>query len=393
MINFLVLLLLPLVLLGQLLRFEPIGGMSIFPHDVVIGLILLLVLFEKVQRGQLVPFLRFTKSTWLFFIVWTLLASCMQILFFEESVYLLLYFLRTGFYLCFLGWFFYYLRKSNFKTIAFYSLSGVLFSIITLGMYMVFPDLRALKSLGWDDHYYRAVGTLLDPNFTGIIIVVALLNCISLFGIKSPKLKIAPYIILSLLSVSLGLTFSRASWLTYLFCLGLILIPVLIRLRFQLLQAKMVGLILFSLVLLFITVTAAPKPGGAGVDLSRSASIVARQQHDQSLLDTDLVRLIIGGGLSAAPNSELTYHARLPNNLGMTVFAFSGVPGLITFLWGLFRSFKILLKSYPLMLTPLIAVLFFAQFNAALTEPFVLLICGIQLILLTTEKKLYKFLT
>lgn len=390
MINFLILLLLPLVLLGQLLRFEPISGLSIFPHDVVIGVILLLVLCDKVQRRLFVPFLRFIKSNWLFFILWTLLACCFQIVFFQESVYLLLYILRTGFYLFFLSWFFYYLRKSDFKTIVFYSLSGVFFSIITLGMYLIFPDLRALKSLGWDDHYYRAVGTLLDPNFTGIIIVVCLLNWLGLFSIRAIRSIFFQYSLIGLLTISLGLTFSRASWLTYLFCLGLILIPVLIRLRLQFLQATIVKLILFSIALLIITITVAPKPGGAGVDLSRGATVVARQQHDQSFLDTNRVRLIIGGGLSSAPNSELKYHARLPNNLGMTILAFSGIPGLVTFFWGLSRSLKMIIKQYPLMLIPAIAVLFFAQFNAALTEPFVLLICGIQLSVLTAEKKLFK---
>jgi len=310
--------------------------------------------------------------------------------FFQESVYLLLYILRTGFYLFFLSWFFYYLRKSDFKTIAFYSLSGVFFSIITLGMYLIFPDLRALKSLGWDDHYYRAVGTLLDPNFTGIIIVVCLLNWVGLFSIRTIRSIIFQYSLIGLLTISLGLTFSRASWLTYLFCLGLILVPVLIRLKFQFLQATIVKLILFSIALLIITITVAPKPGGAGVDLSRSATVVARQQHDQSLLDTNRVRLIIGGGLSSAPNSELRYHARLPNNLGMIILAFSGIPGLVTFFWGLSQTFRMIIKQYPLMLIPAIAVLFFAQFNAALTEPFVLLICGIQLIVLTAEKKLFK---
>ncbi len=392
MIDFLVLLLLPLVLLGQLLRFEPVGGFSLFPHDVVIGLILLFVLFHKTQRHLFVPFLRFIKTSWLIFIFWTLFASCFQILFFDESAYLLLYIFRTGFYLFFLSWFFYYLRGSNFKTIVFYSMGGVFFSIITLGLYLIFPDLRALKSLGWDDHYYRAVGTLLDPNFTGIIIVVALLNSIRAFGIRSMKSIVAPYLLIGLLTVSLGLTFSRASWLTFGFSLGIILIPILHELKMQFWKTQIFRLMLFSLVTLIITIVVAPKPGGAGVDLSRNASVIARQQHDSALLPTHPFRLLVGGGLSTSPNSELTYHARLPNNLGMTILAFSGIIGLIAFLWGLSQSFKILMKSYPLLLIPIIALLFFAQFNAALTEPFVLLICGMQLTALTTEKKLFKYL-
>ena len=38
--------------------------------------------------------------------------------------------------------------------------------------YFIFPDVRSLAVDQWDPHYYRLVGSLLDPGFTGIILVL-----------------------------------------------------------------------------------------------------------------------------------------------------------------------------------------------------------------------------
>src|SRR5258708_36528350 len=50
---------------------------------------------------------------------------------------------------------------------------GVFIAIFGWIQYFFFPDLRALKMLGWDDHYFRLVSTYLDPAFTGILLVLA----------------------------------------------------------------------------------------------------------------------------------------------------------------------------------------------------------------------------
>src|SRR3989344_4084149 len=40
--------------------------------------------------------------------------------------------------------------------------------------YFLNPDLRPMKVLGWDDHYFRVTSTLLDPGFAGIVLVMDL---------------------------------------------------------------------------------------------------------------------------------------------------------------------------------------------------------------------------
>ncbi|MFH1656290.1 MAG: hypothetical protein ABH956_00775, partial [Candidatus Nealsonbacteria bacterium] len=53
------------------------------------------------------------------------------------------------------------------------SLIVVSFFIAIFGwfQYLIYPDLRSLIALGWDDHLFRIVGTLIDPTFTAILLV------------------------------------------------------------------------------------------------------------------------------------------------------------------------------------------------------------------------------
>lgn len=391
MIDILVILLLPLTLLGQLLRFEPLNGVGIFPHDFVILIIGLILLTSAKGRNQLLKIFHSIKSSWLWLIGWTLLACIIQIAFYGESLLLLLYVFRTTYYLLFLSWFFRYFRSMDVKTIMLYWMSAGLFGIITLALYLFFPDLRLLKILGWDDHYFRAVGSLLDPNFTGIVLVISILNSIDIFSHSLTKKPLVHYCVLGFFVILLGLTFSRASWLALIFGLMLMTVPLLLKHQLNFWRTKTTKLAVFSLAVLIATIALAPKPGGEGVNLTRSISITARQQHDRSLLSTKPAGWIIGSGLAMSPTPELAYHARMPNNLVMILLAFSGIPGLMIFLWHLLLTYKKILIKYPAMFVPLTAFLFFAQFNAALIEPFTLMLCGFQLIILTTRKQFFTF--
>lgn len=54
--------------------------------------------------------------------------------------------------------------------------SGVITACLGLVQYAWYPDLRNLAYLGWDPHYERLFGTLLDPNFIGIVLTVTALS-------------------------------------------------------------------------------------------------------------------------------------------------------------------------------------------------------------------------
>src|SRR3989304_8999963 len=57
--------------------------------------------------------------------------------------------------------------KIDRKYLLFFSSAIAVFG---LAQYILIPDTRFLAVLNWDDHYYRLLSTLLDPNFTGIIL-------------------------------------------------------------------------------------------------------------------------------------------------------------------------------------------------------------------------------
>ena len=47
---------------------------------------------------------------------------------------------------------------------------GLIFIFLGFLQYFLYPNLRNLYYLGWDDHLYRLFSTFLDPNFAGLFI-------------------------------------------------------------------------------------------------------------------------------------------------------------------------------------------------------------------------------
>lgn len=93
--------------------------------------------------------------------------------------------------------------------------------LVTLGFlqYFIFQDLRNLYYYGWDDHLYRLVGTFLDPNFTGVFIVLFILFIINnIVRQKFTSTKQAFFVLLVLICsiIALLLTYSRTSYLSFL---------------------------------------------------------------------------------------------------------------------------------------------------------------------------------
>ena len=121
---------------------------------------------------------------------------------------------------------------------------GATFSIFGLLQLLVLPDLRFLSNFGWDPHLNRLVSSLIDPNFTGGLIVLFTVVSLSLYVFK----KNTFYLILSLLFIiPLILTFSRSSYLalmTAIVAIGIIKSP---------------RLLLALLVVFLLLITAVPK--------------------------------------------------------------------------------------------------------------------------------------
>lgn len=149
-----------------------------------------------------------------------------------------------------------------------------IFSLLCLFQYLVFPDMRYLKNLGFDDHYFRLIGPFYDPNFTG-----AVLTGIALYLINKNKMLLSlPFIGL------LAPTTSRASYLAFL--IGLI---------YLLFTKKKIRLLLL-LALLGVIIYLIPKPFGEGVNLLRTFSIYSRLCSWQQGLTLFMQKPVFGWG-------------------------------------------------------------------------------------------------
>lgn len=140
-------------------------------------------------------------------------------------------------------------------------------SIILIGwlQYIIFPDLRILKYLGWDDHRFRLVGALLDPAFMGLMAAFGAILTIGRYF----ENKKASYLLFHLIFlVTVLFTYSRASYIAL--ALGVIYLLYSVKIK--------VKIIVFAILLGLISVAVfIPRPEGSeGVKLERVYSIVAR---------------------------------------------------------------------------------------------------------------------
>ncbi len=109
-------------------------------------------------------------------------------------------------------------RSHKNNIIKYMILSGVL--IIGLGFvqYLLYPSLKNLYYLGFDEHMYRLFGTFLDPNFAGTFLVLLLVFIYvlkdRLFGSK----KYLSYLVLGFNFIAIVLTYSRGAILMLIVC-------------------------------------------------------------------------------------------------------------------------------------------------------------------------------
>jgi hypothetical protein len=227
--------------------------------------------------------------------------------------------------------------------------------IATLGLlqYIFLPDTRFLASLNWDDHYYRLISTLFDPNFTGIILVLGLI--LTLF--KFPRVWW-----LYLIQVpALLLTYSRSSYLA-LFAAGFYLAVVKKKMKFFLLGFGILCLMLLAL----------PRPGGEGVKLERLFSVTSRLDNYQEGIKLWLKHPVFGLGFNnlRAVRADLISHAAggLDSSL-LFVLATTGIIGLAAY----FNLLKCLWEKNLLLRVSLVALLVHSLFVNSLFYPWVMI--------------------
>jgi len=235
-----------------------------------------------------------------------------------------------------------------------FSIILLIFPFIGLLQYLLLPDLRFFKAIGFDDHYYRLTFPFLDPNYTG-----AALSFIFLSQLKDLKHKSSwPFLIVTL--VALLLTFSRASYLALFIGLVYLLLTAPRLRRFFL-----PFLVVFVLALFLI-----PKPFGEGVNLFRTFSITSRLDNYRHGFQLALQNPLTGLGfntLSLHQNTGLGILSRSSGGLDnsfLFVLSTTGFLGLGVYLYFLFSLFRLLANPY--LQAALIALVVHSFFNNSL---------------------------
>lgn len=262
-------------------------------------------------------------------------------------------------------------------------IAGVSLATIGLLQYFFYPNLRNLAYLGWDPHEFRVFGTLLDPNFMAIILLLTLIMGIYLTRFYK---QFRQLIVIGLLitTCSFLLTYSRGGYVAF---VSVATAWLLLKRKFQWL-----GLLILSFVIVLLIL---PKPGGEGVDLLRTMSITSRIENSQEAIALFLKNPVFGVGFNTLPFTRLTSpqtsNPGFPkhsvsgfHNSYLFILATTGFIGFVAFLFiwkNLFKILKIASKTgfgevvnkYGLLLFSLLAIGIHSFFDNSLFYPSVMM--------------------
>lgn len=360
---------------GQLSRVE--WSAPVYFHDCLIGLWLISTHSIWISSLRKKIFRVNWKEWWLLptFILWLILgivlATIKQLDFMPW-----LYLLRLVVYSIFLFSLSVNLRKSPLLMRILLVCTGIYMVWFGLIYYVLIPDSRYLFLLGWDEHYYRLIGPLLDPNLSGILYLIIGWAIFSLRSLLPKKLLFFQLIVIA---TAIILTYSRATYLA-----GIVSI-----FSYWLLFMKPLAILKrYGLPLLILLICAigiyliAPKPGGEGINLFRTASITARLETSKTYISSlDEDEWLTGAGLYSSPNNQnYNSHARVPDNILVLILTSSGIIGLTLFFTLFTKLQPIISRWEPEVIAALVAISIHAQFNNSFLEPFIFLCLGVLII-------------
>lgn len=272
--------------------------------------------------------------------------------------------------------------KSWAKVLIVYALLTILLSA---GQYLFWPDTRELLLLGYDDHYGRLIGPLLDPNMMGLILGLLFLTLINWRSRKHLFFRLILGLVLFMLLLC---TYSRSAYLALL--VGLIVTIAIQWTRPKTLTDDARGD--YRAALFFLPLSKSDD----SINLLRTNSWRVRLiQAEQALQSLTWENWFLGRGLFVAPDYEINWltepaamtkiTANFGDNFFLIQLSFFGVVGglmMLTFyawltIW-LYRQPR-WRKVLPLWLAWLTS----AQFINAFYQPtviilMVLLVVGIR---------------
>ncbi len=249
--------------LGQLGGFNLSPGTVIYVHDIALLMLLGLAAGElgrgrKINKPQLLgPIVLFLLAGLMSLAINAYRFSLVQLG--QSALYLVRWLVYALLYLVIVG----SSVKSHFWLWGIYGF-GVALAVLGLGQYIFYPDLRNLSYMGWDPHYGRLFSTFLDPNFTGIVLVLTFFLGIFLWFSQRPQRRLL-ILYQVLIFLALLLTYSRSSYLA-----------LLVGLAVWLVGTHKIKLALVSLGVLLVLFLLLPLPRGDALRITRPDSSLAR---------------------------------------------------------------------------------------------------------------------
>lgn len=328
MINHLYRLLFLSLVLGQFQRILITTNVWIYGHDIIVLLILLSTLILSWQQRRQLLESKLTKVKiklffWLVvgFLIWTSLSYCISFLKIgSQALVGGLYLGRLLLYvsLAFSTWLGLKQKWLSINLLDQIYLTCIAVSLIGLVQYLFQPDTRFLLDLGYDEHLNRLLSVYLDPNFTGMVLII---------GYWLAQRKHGAFWQSILFLITLGLTYSRISYLAF----GVsLLIDALVKRRFKLLLIISIAFAILVMVL--------PKSPGEGTNLLRTQSVESRLNSQTRALALFIKNPIFGVGFNnykvvqAEKYGLWSQHTSSPDNSFLFIFVTTGLIGGLLFL-------------------------------------------------------------
>lgn len=347
--------------LGQLARFNLFeGDVTIHLNDLIVGLTFLAWFFQSPKSR--IKFIRQSKlykpiAFFCFFITASLAANYTKLTLHEllvSSLYGLRWITFAGLYFVFKS----QPEKVKIQVKSWFSVMVLIVAITGLLQYVFLPDVSFLKIFDWDDHYFRLIGSFLDPGFTGAILVLGLLL---VFKFQVTNVKLA----MVFLYLALALTYSRASYLMFLFSFGVVAI-----------YKKSVKFFLIAAIILAVSIPLLPRKFGEGVNLSRENSTIARIRNWQQSIEIWKAHPFFGVGFDSyryiRANITMESHAGAGADSSLLlILATTGSLGFLSYLWLLANMARIGRKNC-VFIAGLIGIVIHSFFNNTLLYPWVM---------------------
>lgn len=325
--------------LGQLVRWEFLGGQVVLRPNDLIAIILGGIGFLNISGPLKKPLFYWYLAMILSLAVNSFNYTPTQLLI--SASYIVRFILYSGLYFVFKD------LKLNKKYLVYICLVIATFGF---AQYFIMPDMSYLQAFDWDPHYYRLISTFLDPGFTGMIL---------LLGLLLTKNKIFLIFIYS----AMALTYSRTTFLAFLAAYGFIS-------WYQ----RSPKIFFKAFVLIIFTIIVLPRTFGDGTKLSRETSTWARIENWKQSLTFFSKAPIFGIGYDSyryATKSSLVSHAGAGADSSLLlVLATTGLVGFLAYLNLLLAIFKVN-KSY-IFRASFIGVIIASFFNNTLFYPYVM---------------------